>query len=70
MSVPKYVVDQYGLTYEVVESKSMKIIKTTENIEDAYELCSQLNSGSGFDGETPAFFFIEAKRPVFAEHEH
>ena len=64
-----YKVYQHKSQYQIWE-KNVNIVKTTESEEDAYELCSQLNSGSGFDGETPAFFFIEAKRPVFAEHEH
>lgn len=52
--------------YCIHEDKSLKILKRTRDKKFAKILLKCLNSGSGFDGNTPDFFvFKEDRNAVF-----
>lgn len=45
--------------YCIHEDRSLKVLKLTKNRKDALKYLNSLNSGSGFDGETPDFFVLK-----------
>jgi len=55
------------MTADVVEINTGQTIKATIPVPEARELCRNLNFGSGFDGNTPAFFLEKCKGLVFEE---
>lgn len=54
-------------TADVVEINTNQTIKAGVSVQEARELCRQLNFGGGFDGHTPAFFLEKCKGLVFTE---
>jgi hypothetical protein len=50
------------MTYEVTETGTMQVIKSSMTHGEAKALCRHLNFGGGFDGFTPAFFLQNCEK--------
>lgn len=46
----------------VIELETEQIVKACTTSQEAYKMCSFLNSGGGFNGITPSFFLIPIKK--------
>jgi hypothetical protein len=54
-------------TADVIEIKTGQVIESGIPVKQAKELCRSLNFGSGFNGNTPAFFLQKTKCLEFQE---
>lgn len=55
----KYKVIQEGKDFYIREVPTNQLIMVLDSKEEAYQVASKLNLGSGFDGFTPSFFLTE-----------
>jgi hypothetical protein len=53
--------------FSVIENESGHIMKSGLSKAAAQALCRSLNFGSGFDGNTPAFFLKKIEKVEFTE---
>ena len=51
-----YVIEHTSDGYMIKETKTDQYLFSYDHKMPAYALCNKLNKGSGFEGETPAFF--------------
>lgn len=51
-----YIVETDGDLYLIRETATDNLIMRTTNGRLAFDTCARLNSGAGFDGNTPNFF--------------
>lgn len=52
---PNYVIENFFDSYVIKENKTDQYIVSYDHKMPANALCRKLNSGSGFEGETPSF---------------
>lgn len=52
----KYIIDKTLCSHMIKEVSTNQYLAMCDSGEMAKDLCKKLNTGSGFDGETPAFF--------------
>jgi hypothetical protein len=52
---PNYVIENFSNHFLIKENKTDQYIISYDHKMHASSMCSKLNKGSGFEGETPAF---------------
>lgn len=55
-----YIVEEDDTVFSVVEKTTETVVYQAKKLEQAKQMCSRLNSGTGFQGFTPTFFTREA----------
>ena len=55
-----YIVEEDDTVFSVVEQTTDTVVYQAKKREQAKQICSKLNNGSGFQGFTPSFFTKEA----------